>query len=103
MHAPLLELLWPARAARAGFVGKGPYSTETNFVHSTFWDRFTNHLKAQRGAGQSQPGICVTEQVSGSETTNTTSNFNHTKGFGGHQVVPFVLGAALQRRAAHNV
>lgn len=98
MHCPLQMPLWPARAVLTGtlhsqgFGGKRSYSTETNFVHYIFWNRFTNHFKAERGTKQAQSGIPITLQVSGSETTNTTSNSNHTKEVWGHKLFHLYLG-----------
>lgn len=53
---------------------------------------FTNHFKAERGTKQAQSGIPITLQVSGPETTNTTSNPDHTKGLWGHKWFHLCLG-----------
>lgn len=45
----------------------------------------TTHFKAERGTKQAQSGIPITLQVSASETTNTTSNPDHTKVLWGHK------------------
>lgn len=56
---------------------------------------FTTHFKAKRGTKQAQSGIPITLQVSGSETTNTTSNPDHTKGLWGHKWFHLYLGSTL--------
>lgn len=53
---------------------------------------FTAHFKAERGTKQAQSGIPIILQVSGSETTNTTSNPDHTKGLWGHKWFHLCLG-----------
>lgn len=53
---------------------------------------FTTHFKAERGTKQAQSGIPITLQVSASETTNTTSNPDHTKGLWGHKWFHLCLG-----------
>lgn len=52
----------------------------------------TTHFKAERGTKQAQSGTPITLQVSGSETTNTTSNPDHTKGLWGHKWFHLYLG-----------
>lgn len=64
-----------------GFGGKGSYSTETNFVHYIFWNHLTNHLKAQRGATQSQAGIRVTRQVQDQKQPIPLLTWTTLKGF----------------------
>lgn len=56
---------------------------------------FTSHFKAERGTKQAQSGIPITLQVSGSETTNTTSNPDHTKGLGATSGSICVWGSIL--------
>lgn len=98
---PTPKLLWPGedRVRRCltsvGLVVKDPPAKKLilSITHSGI--DFSHHLKAQRGARQSV-GIRPTRQVSGSEATTATSDFNHTKGAPGHQVVPSVCGAGLQ-------
>lgn len=53
---------------------------------------FTTHFKAERGTKQAQSGTPITLQVSGSETTNTTSNPDHTKELWGHKWFHLYLG-----------
>lgn len=60
-------------------------------MRCVFWNRFADHLKAQRGRKQPRPGIGHRAGFR-IRDSNTTSNWNHTKGFRGHEAAPFAPG-----------
>lgn len=91
-------LLWQAKAVLAGTLSSQGFGGEDLralklILYITYSGiLFTTHFKAERGIKQAQSGIPITLQVSGSETTNTTSNPDHTKGLWGHKWFHLYLG-----------